>query len=341
MRKPLPTADEPRRLALLDSLGLIYSPAEERFDRITRLARRVFGVPIAIVSLVSCERQWFKSVQGLAVTETPRELSFCSHAIHSDAPLVIADASQHPFFADNPLVNDAPHIRFYAGHPLTYDEVRLGTLCLIDRQPRHLKPDDLDALRSLACWVENELRLTAFSQTQVELLRELEEARRQALFDPVTQSWNRRGAQQLLQREIMRAEQDGKPVALLFIDMDNFKQINDRYGHLAGDAALREVAQRIRAAARPVDMVARYGGDEFMVLLGGCGAAAAVVIAERIMARILAAPVQVGEQSVEVALSIGVAVAPPFDSDALLQQADRALYVAKSAGRGCIRVERA
>lgn len=339
MKKPLPTADEARRLALLDSLGLVYSPAEERFDRITRLARRVFDVPIALVSLVSGERQWFKSVHGLEVTETARELSFCAHAIHSSRPMVIPDASQHPDFTDNPLVTAAPHIRFYAAQPLMYEEVKLGTLCLIDRKPRHLSRDDLDTLRSLAAWVENELKVTVLDQSQIELLRELDEARRQALFDPVTQSWNRRGVQELLERDLNRASFGGRRMALLFMDMDNFKQINDVYGHLAGDMALREVARRIRAAARPTDVVARYGGDEFMVLLGDCDAATALDVAKRIMIQIQAAPVVMGEHSFEIGISIGVAVAPPFDGETLLHHADQALYAAKMAGKGQIRLD--
>ena len=137
MLKPPIPKNEAQRMESLRSLHILDTPAEERFDRITRLAKRLFGVPIALVSLVDESRQWFKSRQGLDATETPREISFCGHSILCDDTMVIADAAQDERFADNPLVTDEPHIRFYAGCPVqTPDRQRIGTLCIIDRQPR-------------------------------------------------------------------------------------------------------------------------------------------------------------------------------------------------------------
>lgn len=159
MLEPAVPLDEANRLATLRSLDVLDTPPEERFDRLTRLAQHIFDVPIALVSLVDSNRQWFKSSRGLAATETPRSISFCGHAILSDQPFIIPDASADPRFADNPLVADAPHIRFYAGQPLkAADGSRLGTLCVIDSKPRQLTQTERDCLRELALCVNDELQ---------------------------------------------------------------------------------------------------------------------------------------------------------------------------------------
>ncbi|RKH60210.1 GAF domain-containing sensor histidine kinase [Corallococcus aberystwythensis] len=156
---PPPTpADEPRRLQALRSLCLLDTPAHERFDRIVRAASHLFRVPIALVSLIDENRQWFKARQGLDATETPRDVSFCGHAILSPTTFVVPDALKDPRFHDNPLVLGAPFVRFYAGHPLRApDGSRVGTLCLIDHQPRDLSDADRAALADLAGWAEVEL----------------------------------------------------------------------------------------------------------------------------------------------------------------------------------------
>jgi GAF domain-containing protein len=133
-------ADRPRgevqRIAALQRLNVLDTAREERFDRITRLAAALFEVPIALISLVDTDRQWFKSAYGLNVRETPRDESFCAHAVLSRAPLVVPDALLDDHFAENPLVVDMPRIRFYAGHPLFVgDGSCIGTLCLIDTPP--------------------------------------------------------------------------------------------------------------------------------------------------------------------------------------------------------------
>jgi phosphoribosyl 1,2-cyclic phosphodiesterase/GAF domain-containing protein len=149
--------DEPARLEKLQALGILDTPAEERFDRITRLARRLFDVPIALVSLVDTDRQWFKSRQGIDVSETPREASFCAHAILDEQPFVVSDALRDPRFADNPFVAGAPRIRFYAGRPVRVGGQRVGTLCVSDLRPRQLSAEDVRALDDLGVLVEQEL----------------------------------------------------------------------------------------------------------------------------------------------------------------------------------------
>ena len=158
MMKPPTPVDERQRLETLRSLKLLDTEPEDRFDRVTRLAKGLFGTPIVLVSLVDSGRQWFKSRQGLEATETPRDISFCAHAILEDRILVVNDARNDKRFCDNPLVTSDPFIRFYAGYPLSApDGTKAGTLCIIDREPREFSEDDAETLKSLGEMVEAEL----------------------------------------------------------------------------------------------------------------------------------------------------------------------------------------
>lgn len=184
MEKPALPVDEAQRLSALRALALLDTPAEESFDRITRIARQVFGVPITLVSLVDAERQWFKSKQGLDATETSREISFCGHAILGAEVFEVPNALEDARFADNPLVTGPPSIRFYAATPLSTPEgYRVGTLCLIDRAPRRLSVEEQHLLRDLGDLVEIELGRMHLNAA-VTALRDQEE-RLRAVFDTV------------------------------------------------------------------------------------------------------------------------------------------------------------
>jgi len=150
--------DEAERIATLQQLAILDTPPEERFDRITRLAAATFNVPIALISLVDRERQWFKSCFGLNTRETPREVAFCAHAVEQGADVVVPDTLLDDRFADNPLVVDGPRIRFYAGAPLLMrNGLCLGTLCVIDTRPRHLTAAELATLHDLRDMVLEQL----------------------------------------------------------------------------------------------------------------------------------------------------------------------------------------
>lgn len=149
-------AEATRQMAV-DELGLIDTPPEERFDRMTQLARRLFGVQIAAVTLIDHDRQWFKSCTGADITEADRSTAFCSTTIMQDHALILPDTTADARFRDNPLVTGDPGIRFYAGYPLEAHGERVGTLCLLDSQPRAFSAEDEELLRDLATWVQQEL----------------------------------------------------------------------------------------------------------------------------------------------------------------------------------------
>ncbi len=251
MQTPPKPADEAIRLASLQALQILDTEQEERFDRLTRLAGKLFDVPIALVSLVDENRQWFKSCQGLDASETPRDISFCGHAILGDDILLIGDATCDERFHDNPLVTGDPHIRFYVGCPLRVrNGSKIGTLCLIDRKPREFSDEDLSLLRDLARTTEQELNAIVL-----------------ATIDDLTMLSNRRGFEILSAHAISLSRRIERSAALIYFDLDGFKQINDQYGHAEGDRALTDFARVLKRTFRESDVIGRLAGDEFAVLL--------------------------------------------------------------------------
>lgn len=316
-------------------MGLMYSPAEDRYDRITRIASRVFGTPIALVTLVAERCQWFKSRQGIDLSETPREVSFCSHAILSEGPLVVEDARFDARFAENPLVTGEPFIRFYAGHPVhALDGSRLGTLCIIDRAPRSFSDDDRKVLRDLAGLVDAELQREQMGELHFVLMRERDEFRRKAAIDDLTQLWNRTATMRLLEAEIARAARRGT-LSVALVEVDQFKNIHDGYGRRCGDEVLAGVAKRIGASIRDFDVVGRHGGETFLVVLSNCERTVAETVCERIRQSIVAEPIATSGGTLLVTVSIGMAALGErtATADAVADAAERALHRAKTTGR--------
>lgn len=314
----IPT-NEALRLATLKSAHVLDTPDEERFDRLTRMAKRMFRVPIALVSLVDENRQWFKSKQGLDACETPRNISFCGHAILGDDIFLIPNALGDPRFADNPLVAGAPHIRFYAGCPLRLNGgLKVGTLCIIDTVPREFDAEDASALRDLAAMVEDEL--TAFQTSTT---------------DELTQISNRRGFLQLAEYGLNFCIRHQQPAALAFIDLDRFKPINDNFGHAEGDIALAAFAEVMCAAFRSTDLFARLGGDEFVVLLSGANRDDAQMVLEK-FGRQLDEYNQRANRGYRLEFSCGVVEfnpAAPQSIEELLAAGDAQMYSIKGAKR--------
>jgi len=614
---PLPP-DEVERIRLLHALDVLDTDPEPAFDRVTRLVAHVLKVPMALISLVDSERQWFKSRIGIDVSETSRDLSFCAHTILDTKPMVVEDASRDARFADHPMVTGGPSVRFYAGVPIrSTGGLALGTLCAIDSHPRQLSPDQLEVLQDLADIASKEMQLreavtlaqrqlshsedvleasearfravferaavgvalispnggwlsmndavcdlTGYSREELQRLtfqditypddlevdldalhrliageieryqiekrylrkeggtvwanlsvtkkqapagqleyfisiltdiqarkeaeealeglrqdlerrveertlelnkRELElrtviesandayisidatgtitawnrqaeatfgwsaeeavgqalhdlivppdlrEAHRlgmlhylatgeskvvdkrielpalrrdgtslhvevriraleldghrvfsaflhdiserrkaqalreqDALMDSLTGLLNRRALTEMLPGAMERADLNGTMLALLFLDLDGFKAVNDTFGHDIGDMLLREIAARLRRCSRGSDTLVRLAGDEFTVVLEGLktGSEQAEKCAERIL-NAIGLPIYINSYTAKVGVSIGLAIHEPHtdqSADMLMKRADSAMYEAKHAGKGCIRL---
>jgi diguanylate cyclase (GGDEF)-like protein/PAS domain S-box-containing protein len=459
-----PLANETERLSALRDLRILDTPPEAHFDAVCSTAASLFSVPIALISLIDSDRQWFKAKCGTDVDGTSRDVALCAYTILSDKALIIEDATKDPRFAQNPLVTGKPGIRFYAGVPLILRPgIRLGTLCLIDTVPRTLSLQQREQLHNLARIVEAHVRLheaheaiklregayrrvvegaqDAFvsvnavgvitrwnpvaeqtfgwsedeavgrlitetivperlraahdggmrrylatgksaivgnRQMQVTAVKrdgtefpiemsmsadrcggvvtfnaflrdvserqtwekaiQVSEARYKLLarHDALTDLPNRILFHERLDKALSESGKTKGGCALLYLDLDRFKTVNDTLGHLAGDTLLRQVAQRLKNAVREMDTVVRLGGDEFAIIQvdGASQPASSAALAQRVI-EVMAEPFLIGGEQVEVGISIGIALAPQDadEADALVKRADLALYRAKLEGR--------
>ena len=323
---PLPD-NEDQRLTALAAQHIMDSERDPRFDSLVELAADMFDMPIALVSLVDRDRQWFKAEHGLGARETSRDSAFCAYAILTPGEvMVVEDAAADARFADNPLVTGDPSIRFYAGAPVLADTGEaLGTLCVIDRVPRVMDAPARQRLRRLAGSVG----------AMIQLHRSTISLQLAATRDALTGLGNR-ALLDLRLGEAVAGSAEGRPCALLLADLDGFKAINDRFGHPVGDMVLGEVGHRLNQIVRGGDLAARFGGDEFAVVMTGLSEPA---MAERVSRRIMeqmGAPMLIGGHNVMPRCSVGVAHCPldALDARGLIHAADQALYEAKRQGRG-------
>ncbi len=467
------TDAEHARLAILDSLKLLDTPPEREFDTIVRLAQRLTGYKIALVTLVDKDRQWFKSKIGLDLQETPREFAFCAHAIVADDVLIVPDATRDDRFASNPLVTGAPNIRFYAGVPIHAEtqqirskRVPLGTLCVIDDQPRDVDPGDLEMLLELARLVETLIAARASAAEAVRFAEErernlqaldrkhrqlrqaermakigswrltladnqtewseqtyaihgvppgdgkpldsaldfyppkarttitealertmatgepfdvetdfttaqgeyrrvrsmgeiemdkgqpvaligvfqdvtarftMEEALRQvAHTDELTRIASRGRFNEVVDDKIKATIENEERCALLLIDLDHFKAVNDRFGHHAGDEVLRVMAARLNADYLSNCFAARLGGDEFVLLVSDQAILKDLTGLLRRLLYDLQYTVSTNGVTLNVSATIGACWlgGAVKDRGQLLRHADTALYEAKRRQRG-------
>jgi diguanylate cyclase (GGDEF)-like protein len=314
--------EETRRLAALHALNILDTDTDERFDRITRLAQRVFGTQAAQVNLLDEDRVWFKATIGFGGKEAPRDLSFCTHTILQSEATVVGDARDDPRFADNPYVLEDPNVRFYAGQPIAAPGgERVGTLCVFDDAPRDATEFDEEALRELAMMAEAEIASLSL-----------------AIGDELTGLSNRRGFEMLGERLLAAARRLRLPLTVVYADLNDMKAINDRFGHEAGDRALKETAEIIATVLRGSDLIARLGGDEFCAVLAGVESDAVAAVAARIEAALTQRNAATDEPF-DLSLSVGMAQVRPEEEATLADltaAADAAMYTAKrekKAGR--------
>jgi len=317
MKAPEIPQNEAERLHALRALQILDSSHEERFDRVTRLARRLFGVPISLVSLIDEDRQWFKSAEGLDVSETSREISFCGHAINQTGLFIVPNVLDDERFYDNPLVTGAPNIRFYAGYVLKIRQgINIGTLCLIDSKPREMDEEDRQLLQDLGEMIELEIK-------SIQL----------ATLDELTMISNRRGFMTLVNHSLKVCRRNKLPISIVLFDLNKFKNINDTYGHHEGDFVLVSFAQIMLESFRDCDVIARLGGDEFVVMLLDSDADSIGVVLERFKNATAAANAKI-DKPYQIDYSVGVA---HFQHDTdepiekMIQAADSAMFSDKRA----------
>jgi diguanylate cyclase (GGDEF)-like protein len=516
MLEPCIPIEENLRLRTLRELNILDTPSEERFDRLTRISQRIFDAPIAVITMVDADRQWYKSCLGIDATEMPRKISFCGHAILNDAVFIISDAKLDDRFVDNPVVSGPPKIRFYAGQPLKATNGQLiGTLCVFDQKPRQFDAEDIRSLKAIAALVEKEInypdlkkltrklmdsqnnllqavaqlekkeerersrnkslemvsrgyplhetldsivreveqlnpemlccilifdeeeqvlslgaapslpafyidaldrlpigigvgscgtaaaigerviaedlqthpywkefreltnrarirscwsqpiksaagdilgtfsinrRDTSFpNETAIQLIEQsanlaaiaLERDRtdgliwKQANYDSLTGLPNRNMLKERFRKEISKAERSDLQVALLFIDLDHFKDVNDTLGHDKGDHLLAIVAQRLRKCVRNIDTVARLGGDEFTVIMGELNNTDSVERVASEILEVISQPFKLDQEVAYLSTSVGITFYPDNgkDLETLIKNADHAMYDAKNKGR--------
>lgn len=458
---------EAKRLAALRALDLLDSPSQECFDRVTHFCTDLFDCSIALISLVDTDRQWFLARSGLDLRETPREVSFCDHAIAAGCSLKIDDALEDDRFCQNPLVLGPPHIRAYLGQPVAaHDGTLLGTLCLADHRPCRFAESDVARLASLAKMVEDlieahrrrleaiglssrlsersdrleranrifaqaekvarigsweldiGLRKLTFSDVSFALLERpavaslsIESAleiydladrpqvtkaisrvlaskgatrfeatvltpsgntkrikamaeylgpsadqperlvgivqdvtedytarmalQRAADYDQLTGLLNRHAFDRALGDKLRQDRQSGMGFFVLLLDLDRFKDVNDKFGHLVGDAALDEISARLVGAVPKGSVVARWGGDEFAVLTpGGMSSVRAVAMADALI-RAIGRDIELAGRTILVGATCGLARSDEeVGARELLRRADAALYYGKSREPG-------
>ncbi len=316
-------ANEVQRLRAVLSYDILDTPPDEDFDALTRVAAHALNMPAAVIGLMDSNRLWFKSRLGLGVPQLDRQIAFCAYAImQPDKPLVVEDLRQDHRFQGNPLVTGAPNLCFYAGAPLVdRDGYVLGTIAVADTRPRTLNDAQRALLSDLSILV-----ITALERRyRANLLGHL------AITDHLTGLANRAQFERTLNAEIAHARRTGEPFTVFYMDLDDFKDINDSLGHAAGDEVLCEVSRRMMDQVRAEDLLARFGGDEFAVFMRQSEDDSVASLAKRIT-KVVSAPIILSTgDKVSVGISVGIAnYTDSIDSMVtILAQADHSLYEAK------------
>lgn len=335
-----------RRQAMLDAYGLQDRAREQAYDDIVRLAMMLCDVPAAAVSMLDRDRQWFKAENGLGIASLPRGSTLCEHTVRGRELFEVEDVDAD---ASGPLRVDGAPVRYYAGVPLlSADGQALGTLCVLDIRPRRLNDAQREGLVLLARQTQHLLELRRYMLEQrrqiderdararrsddarADLQRRNEELQYSASHDTLTGLLNRRALAQLRTDPDAMARLNAGAYTLMVLDIDHFKQVNDRHGHLLGDRALRAVADAVHGAIRDDDVAVRFGGEEFLVVLPSTRLDRAMEVGERIRARVANAGLPFA-----LTVSIGIAAGEPGIDvpEAVFERADQALYRAKAGGR--------
>lgn len=357
MEAPPKPDNEIARLEALRSTELLDSGSDAIFDNLTSLVSLVFDMPVVAISLVDDVKQWFKSIKGLAVCETSREISFCGHAVYSEKPLIVNDAKIDERFFDNPLVKGTPNIVFYAGVPIRYayqDKVYfLGTLCIIDYIKRDFSSKDLEILKQFSYQLEAliEMRLPAkkFDLLSRQLssesheFKDLEESisnlQEIADTDILTGLPNRRFLTRFIEETWLR-DLRHNTICLMMLDLDGFKNVNDTFGHTVGDSALKDIASNLKNLIRiPQDCICRLGGDEFVIVTYNQDESSLKAMSDKILSYFRHIPEKSNSYGVSVSIGACSTSNKSHNLESLLKEADSQLYIVKSEGKDAYKIK--
>ncbi|MCU1693036.1 MAG: hypothetical protein JWM64_2127 [Frankiales bacterium] len=325
---PVSQHAERLRRAALHAYDVLDSEPLPELGDIVELAALLTACPVAAVNLLDDTSQRQPAVFGTQPCTVPIADSLCRIAVREERLVAVSDASAVPEFATSPFVDGrSGAVRTYAAVPLVVaDGTVLGTLCVVDDQVRTLTPAQLRGLELLAAQVVAALESRRQRRRLTSAIDELD---RLAHVDGLTGLVNRSAVTRLLDRAC-RVGGWG----LLFLDVDDFKRVNDVHGHATGDLALREVAARVRSALRPEDLPGRWAGDELVVLLPGCATSDAVAEVGRRVQAAVAAPFRVDGLPVRLSVSVGATlVQAGSDPVQVLRAADCAMYADKRLAR--------
>ncbi len=325
----MPDLSDARRLAEVHDLAIFDTPPEAEYDALAILAAAVCRSPVAAVNFVDDERHFTKAIVGMPSAlggSVPNHLSFCAATVrNTDGVLVIPDTHAEQRWRDHPLVTGGPEVGFYAGVSIVSRGERVGVVCAYGREPREIGDQERAGLAALA----------QQAATHLELRRQNASLRRLAARDPLTGLANRTLLFDRLEHALAERARTIGGVGVLFCDVDDFKRVNDRYGHDAGDRLLCDIAEHLLAVSRDTDTVARIAGDEFVVICPRLDDEADLAaLADRITTctdrrRLLP------DGSAPPPLSVGAVCAYDGERPAdLLRRADAAMYAAKAGSRG-------
>ncbi len=263
----IPHTKERERLDSLYNLQILETPIEQRFELITGLLCTIFDVPVSAISFVDLHRQWFKSIQGLAIEQTDRCVSFCQHTILGDDVMVIPDARFDDRFGNNPLVTSDPGIVFYAGTPIYSPEgLPIASLCIIGYEPRSLDERDRAILRKLARLVEQMLQAPRANDTEESMVRKVGEQWRSSMIDPLTRQWNAEGIQTLIRESIIESQTQRERIGLSLIRLEGIDALRQDQGIVASERATYLFSRELLASLPAHDIIGRLRGNEFACL---------------------------------------------------------------------------
>ena len=326
-------ANETERLIAVRSLMAWRDIAAPELDALAELGRLIFRAPLVAVTVIDEDWQYIAASSGFEFSGCTRDHSMCTHVVYAGRPLAVSDLAAHPSFRDLPYVSGSPHFRFYAGAPVEPEPgLAVGAFCILDVEPRHLSEAELAMMAHLGSVAGVLLRL---QRSNVTLKRDKTTLATAAMTDPLTGFYNRVALTSIVEDMVSAAVADGRDMGAIYMDIDGFKTVNDRHGHLVGDDFLVEAARRIRSVIRGVDLPVRLGGDEFALFFAGPSDARGMELIAQRLVEAFREPFKLHDVAIQASASIGIALAPSHASSRLelSRNADIALYEAKARGK--------